>query len=102
MNPNNIRLYQSNGLCFIKDQYQKDTYFEYEDAYNYYDIDVDKIVLYIQSDNEYYIRYRDFNKMETVPLQGKIKDFYGELDTFTNNDSVMFIHNEVKFFFLKN
>ena len=31
--------------------------------------------------------------MEIVPLQLKIKDFRGELKTFTNNDSVMFIHN---------
>ena len=37
-----IELYERNGLCFIKDQYRKDTYFEYEDAYNYYDIDIDK------------------------------------------------------------
>ena len=34
-----IELYERNGLCFIKDQYRKDTYFEYEDAYNYSDID---------------------------------------------------------------
>ena len=43
MNPENIKLYKRNGLYFIKDQHRKDTYFEYEDAYNYYDIDVNKI-----------------------------------------------------------
>ena len=37
-----IELYERNGLFFIKDQYRKDTYFKYEDAYNYYDIDIDK------------------------------------------------------------
>ena len=46
MDPNNIRLYKGNGIYFIKDQYKKDTFFEYEDAYNYYDIDVDKIALF--------------------------------------------------------
>ena len=48
MDPNNIKLYKRIGLYFIKDQYRKDTYFEYEDAYNCYDIDVDKIVLFKQ------------------------------------------------------
>ena len=46
MDPNNIRLHKCNGIYFIKNQYKKDTFFEYEDAYNYYDIDVDKIVLF--------------------------------------------------------
>ena len=96
MDPNNIKLYKRIGIYFIKDQYRKDTYFEYEDAYNCYDIDADKIVLFKQSDNEYFIRYSDFNKMGIVPFQLKIKDFYGELKTFTNNDSVMFIHNNDK------
>ena len=73
MEPNNIRLHKHNGINFIKDQYKKDTFFEYEDAYNYYDIDVDKMVLFKQSDNEYFIRYSDPNKMKIVPLQLKIK-----------------------------
>ena len=102
MDPNNIRLDKRNGIDFIKDQYQKDTFFEYEDAYNYYDINVDKIVLFKQSDNEYFIRYNDFNKMEVVPLQLKIKDFYGELKKFRKNGRVMFIHNNDKELFLKN
>ena len=46
MDPNNIRLHKCNGTYFIKNQYKKDTFFEYEDAYNYYDIHVDKIVLF--------------------------------------------------------
>ena len=39
--------------------------------------------------------------MEIVPLQLKVKDFYGELKTFTNNDSVMFIHNDDRELFKK-
>ena len=45
MEPKNIELYERNGLCFIKDQYRKDTYFEFH-TYNYYNIDVDKILLF--------------------------------------------------------
>ena len=58
MDPNNIMLYKRIGLYFIKDQYQKDTFFEYEDAYNHCDIDVNKIT-FKQSDNKYFIRYSD-------------------------------------------
>ena len=38
------------------------------DSYNYYDNDVDKILLFKKSDNEYIIRYNDVNKMMIVPL----------------------------------
>ena len=42
----------------------------YEDSYNYYDID--KILLFKKSDNEYIIRYNDVNRMTVVQLQLKI------------------------------
>ena len=55
--------------------------FSYENSYNYYDIDVDKILLLKKSDNEYFIRYNDVNKNKIVPLQLKIENyFFGELD----------------------
>ena len=44
-----------------------DISFRYEDSYNYYDIDVDKI-LFVKSDNEYINRYNDVNKNKIVPL----------------------------------
>ena len=69
-------------------------YLEYIDSCNYYDIDVDKILLFKKSDNEYFTRYNDVNKMMIVPLQLKIKNFYNELNTFANNNRVMFIYNE--------
>ena len=88
MDPNNIRLHERNGLYFIKDQYQKDTYFEYEYAYNYYDIDVNKIRIIKQRENEYFIRHCGFNKMDIVPLQLKIKKCFYKINTFKNKDRV--------------
>ena len=39
--------------------------------------------------------------MEFVPLQLKTKNFYNELNTFGNNNRIMFIHNDDKDFFRK-
>ena len=89
MNSKYIKLYNCNGEYYIKDQYRKDTYFDYEDVYNYYDIDVSEVLLFKQSDNEYFIRYSDLSKAEIVPLQLKINNVYGELD-----DRVLFIEND--------
>ena len=54
-----------------------------------------------KSDNEYIIRYNDVNIMKVVPLQLKINNFYNELNTFANNNRVMFIYNDDKEFFIK-
>ena len=54
-----------------------------------------------QTDNEYFIRYIDLNKVEFVPLQLKIKNFYDGLYTFTNNDKVLFIENDNEELFKK-
>ena len=61
-------------------------FFGYKDSYNYYDIDVDKILLFKKSDNEYIIRYNDVNRMTVAPFQLKINNFYNELNTFANNN----------------
>ena len=67
--------------------------FGYEDSYNYYDIDVDKILLLKKSDEEYFIRYNDVNKKKIVPLQTKINNFYfDKLHVFTNNITLVPIH----------
>ena len=52
----------------IIDLYPNSWFLGYKDSYNYYDIDVDKILLFKKSDNEYIIRYNDVNKMMIVPL----------------------------------
>ena len=88
------------NLYTMVDLYQNNRFFGYKDSYNYYDIDVDKI-LFKKSNNEYVIRYYDVNKMIIVPLQLKIKNFLGELHTFTNNNRVMFIYNDDKELFRK-
>ena len=55
--------------------------FGYEDSYNYYDIDVDKILLLKKHDNEYFVRYNDVNKKGIVLSQIKMESFsFGELD----------------------
>ena len=54
---------------------------KYIDSYNYYDIDVDKI-LFLKSDNKYIIRYNDVTKMMIVPLQLKINNSYNEINVF--------------------
>ena len=60
--------------------------FGYEDSYNYHDIDVDKILLLKKSDD--FVRYKDVNKNNIVPLQLKINDFpFGELDVNSINDT---------------
>ena len=41
------------------DLYLYDRFFGYEDSYSYYDIDVDKILVYKKNNNEYVIRYND-------------------------------------------
>ena len=82
--------------CTVIDLYLNHRMFlGYEDFHNYYDIDVGKILLFKKSDNEYIIRYNDVNRMTVAPLQLK-KNFYNELNTFTNNNRVMFIYNDDK------
>ena len=79
------------------------TSFGHEDSYNYYDIDVDKILLFRNSDMEYFIRYKDVNKNKTVPLQLKIENYsLEELDINFNNDTADVItESNGKNFFIK-
>ena len=67
----------------------------YKDSYNYYDIDIDKILLFRKSKNEYIIRYNDLNKM-IVPLKLKINNSYNEINAFKKNNKVMLIYNDDK------
>ena len=103
MTEENIMFFENNGKsCTVVDLYLNSRIFlGYEDSYNYYDIDIDKILLFKKSDNEYIIRYNDVNRMKVAPFQLKINNFYNELNTFANNNRVMFIYNDDKEFFRK-
>ena len=50
-------------------------WYNYKDAYNYYDTDVNNILLYKKSDNDYVIIYIDKYRSAIAPLQTKIKFF---------------------------
>ena len=102
MDQNNIMFMGSidNSYTMV-DLYQNNTFFGYKGSYNYYDIDVKKILLIKNSYNEYFIRYYDVNKITFVPLQIKINNSYNEINTLANNDRVILIYNDDKEFFRK-
>ena len=77
-------------------------FFWYEDSYDCYDIDVDKILLLKKSQNEYFLRYNDVNKKKIVPLQLKIENFYfDELHMFTRGVTMILLCSNDDEFFTK-
>ena len=101
MDQENIMFFENNDKSYtMVNLYLNDRFLGYKDSYNYYNIDVDKI-LFKKTDDEYIIRYNDANKMIIAPLQLKIKNPYNELNTFANNNRVMLIYNDDKEFFRK-
>ena len=104
MDQENIMFYKNKDKSYTMTDLQlnHNIYFGYEDSYNYYDIDVDKILLFVKSDNEYIIRYNDVNKKKIVPLQLKINNFYlGELHMLPNDITIILIHSDDKELFKK-
>ena len=91
----------ADNLYTIVDLYQNNKFFWYKDSCNYYDIDVKKILLIKNNNNEYFIRYYDVNKMKLVPLQLKIKNSYGEIRAYANNNEAMYIYSDDKELFRK-
>ena len=69
--------------------------FGYKDSNNYYDVDVNKILLLKKSNNECFIRYNDLNKKKIAPLLLKIENFYfGELHIFTSGIILVPIYSD--------
>ena len=102
MDQNNIMFMGSMDNSYTTiDLYQNNKFFGYKDSYNYYDIDVKKILLIKNSYNEYSIRYYDINKMKFVPLQLKMNNSYNEINTLANNNRLMIIYNDDTEFFRK-
>ena len=98
----NISFYEYNdGSYYTVDLYIYDRFFEYEDSYNYYDIDIDKILLYKKSNNEYIIRYNDVNKMNVLPLQLKIKNCNDIINEIKYNNKLILIRSNDKELFRK-
>ena len=82
------------------DLYINNRFLGYKNSCNYYDTDVDKVLLFKKSDNEYIIRYNDVIRI--VPLQIEINNSYNKINAFKkNNNKAMFIYNDDKEFFRK-
>ena len=97
MDQENVMFFENDDKSYtMVNLYLNDRFLGYKDSYNYYDIDVDKILLFKKNDNEFIIRCNDVNKMIIAPLQLKIKNYYNELNTFANNNRVMVIYNDDK------
>ena len=103
MDQENIMFFENDDKSYtVVDLYiNSNRYLKYIDSYNYYDIDVDKILLFKKSDNEYIIRYNDVNKMTAVPLQLKLNNFFGKLHALKNNIKLMSIKSDDKEHFRK-
>ena len=99
----NIMFFENDDKSYtVVDLYiNSNRYLSYIDSYNYYDTDVDKVLLFKKSNNEYIIRYNDVNKMMVVTLQLNINNSFGEINTLANNNRVKFIYNDDKEFFRK-
>ena len=96
MDQNNITSFENNDKSYTMiDLCLNNKLLRYKDSYNYYDIDIDKILLFRKSKNEYIIRYNDLNKM-IVPLKLKINNSYNEINAFKKNNKVMLIYNDDK------
>ena len=70
----NIMFFENYDKSYtMVDQYISNRYLKYIDSYNYYDIDVDKILLFKKCDNEYIFRYNDVNKNDdcTTAIKNK-------------------------------
>ena len=97
MDQENIILFKNQDESYtMSDLCLYDRFFGCKDFYNHYDIDASKILLYKKSAGKYFIRYNDVCYTKIIPLQLKIKNFYGEICTYANNYRIMPIHSDDK------
>ena len=69
MGQKNIMFFENNDKSYtMVDLYLNNKFLGYKGSYSYYDIDVDKILLFKKSDNEYIIRYNNVKKEMIAPL----------------------------------
>ena len=63
MDQKNIMFFKNDDKSYtIIDLYLNSRFLGYKDSFNFCDIDVDKILFFYKSDNEYIIRYNDAKK----------------------------------------
>ena len=102
MGQENIMFFKNQDKSYTMiDLYLLNRYFGYQHSYSYYDIDVDKILLFKKSYNKYFIRYNDVYYTKIIPLQLRIHNFYGKICTYTKNNRVMYIYSDDKELFRK-
>ena len=83
MDQKNIMFFKNDDKSYtIIYLYVNSRFLGYKDSYNYYDINLDKILSFKKSDIEYSIIYNNVNKMMIVPLQLKINNSYNEINAF--------------------
>ena len=77
MDSKNISFFELDGKSYllIDQNLFGSKWYNYKDAYNYYDTDVNNILLYKKSDNDYVTRYIDKYRSAIAPLQMKINFF---------------------------
>ena len=54
------------------------------------------MLVFKKSEEEYFIRYEDLNKVNIVLLQLKIKIFFYEMHAYNNDDKIIYIENDDK------
>ena len=54
------------------------------------------MLVFKKSEDEYFIRYEDLNKVNIVLLQLKIKIFFYEMHAYNNDDKIIYIENDDK------
>ena len=103
MDSKNISFFEQDDepYLLIDHYFLKTSWYNYEDAYNYYDTDVNNMLPYNKSDNEYVIRYIDKYRSATAPLQIKIKIFFGIIHKLKNNITLISIQSDDKELFKK-
>ena len=80
MDQENIMFFENDDKSYtMVDLYLNDRFLGYKDSYNCYDIDVDKILLFKKSDNEYIIRYNDDKEFyrKCIEIWNKIIELIG-------------------------
>ena len=103
MVPKNISFFEQDDESYllIDHYFFVSKWYFYEDAYNYYDIDVNNVLPYKKSDNQYVIRYIDNYRSAIAPLQIKNKKIICSIHKLKNYITLMSTQSHDKELFKK-